>query len=149
MTNAQKRTTLLAAIVAGTALAAGGCGDRQPTDTMGQKLDRGADKVAKSGETVGQQFDRGADKIASVAERATTKAEAAVDDAAITTKVKSAVLAEPGLKTLEIGVETKNGVVTLSGVVDTPALKERATQITNQVDGVSSVVDNLRIKSPV
>lgn len=129
MTNAYKRTTLLAVILAGTALATAGCGNRTPGDTTSQKMDRAGDKVA------------------SATERAATKTGVVVEDATITTKVKSAVLAEPGLKTLQIGVDTKDGVVTLSGTVDTPVLKERAMQIAQQVDGVRSVVDNLSIKT--
>jgi hyperosmotically inducible protein len=140
MTNTYKRTTLLAAILAGTALATAGCGDRTPGQTVGQKMDRATDKVASSTE-------RATDKVASATERAATKTGAAVEDTAITTKVKSAVLAEPGLKTLQIGVDTKDGVVTLSGTVDTPVLKERAMQVAQQVDGVKSVVDNLAIKT--
>ena len=129
MIQAHKRMTLLAAIVAGTALMSAGCSDRHPGETAGQKLDRTADKVA------------------SATERATKETAVVVDDAAITTKVKSAVFAEPGLKTLQINVETKDGVVTLSGTVDNPGLKERAMQIAQHVDGVRSVVDNLAIKS--
>ena len=129
MINTYKRTTLLAAILAGTALATAGCSDRQPGQTVGQKVDRAADKVASS------------------TERAAAKTGVVVEDTAITTKVKSAVLAEPGLKTLQIGVDTKDGVVTLSGTVDTPVMKDRAMQIAQQVDGVRSVVDNLAIKT--
>ena len=129
MIQAHKRMTLLAAIVAGTALMSAGCSDRHPGETAGQKLDRTADKVATA------------------TERATKETAVVVDDAAITTKVKSAVFAEPGLKTLQINVETKDGVVTLSGTVDNPGLKERAMQIAQHVDGVRSVVDNLAIKS--
>jgi len=140
MTNAYKRTTLLAAILAGTALVTAGCGDRNSGQTVGQKVDRAADKVAASTE-------RATDKVAASTERAAAKTGVVVEDATITTKVKSAVLAEPGLKTLQIGVDTKDGVVTLSGTVDTPVLKERAMQIAQQVDGVKSVVDNLAIKT--
>lgn len=129
MIDAHKRITLLAAIVAGTALASAGCSDRKPAETAGQKLDRSTEKVAAA------------------TERATKETAIVVDDAAITTKVKSAVFAEPGLKTLQINVDTKDGVVTLSGTVDTPVLKERAMQIAQHVDGVRSVVDNLAIKS--
>ena len=129
MIHAHKRMTLLAAIVAGTALMSAGCSDRTPSETAGQKLDRSADKVAAA------------------TERATKETAVVVDDAAITTKVKTAVLAEPGLKTLQINVDTKDGVVTLSGTVDTPVLKERAMQIAQQTNGVRSVVDNLAIKS--
>jgi len=129
MIQAHKRMTLLAAIVAGTALMSAGCSDRTPGDTAGQKLDRATDKMA------------------SATERATNKTAAVVDDAAITTKVKSAVFAEPGLKTLQINVDTKDAVVTLSGTVDTPDLKQKAMEIAQHVDGVRSVVDNLAIKS--
>jgi hypothetical protein len=127
MTHAYKRNTLLAALVAAVALTSAGCN--------------------KSPETVGQKVDRTADKVAATTERATKETAVVVDDAAITTKVKSAVLAEPGLKTLQINVDTKNAVVTLSGTVDTPALKERAMQITQSVEGVRSVVDNLSVKT--
>ncbi len=129
MINVHQRRILFAAILAGMALLASGCGQHNSAETTGQKIDRAADKVAAA------------------TERATDKAGVAVDDAAITTKVKSAVFAEPGLKTLQIGVETKDGVVTLSGAVDTPVLKDRAMEIAQHVDGVRSVVDNLAIKS--
>ena len=128
MTHAYKRTTLLAALVAAVALTSAGCNRQSP-------------------ETVGQKVDRASDKMAAATERATKETAVVVDDAAITTKVKSAVFAEPGLKTLQINVDTKDAVVTLSGTVDTPALKERAMQITQSVEGVRSVVDNLSIKS--
>ena len=129
MTNTRKRTTLLAALLAGAAVMTTACGDRQPAETAGRKLDRATDQVAAA------------------TDRATAKAAVAVDDAAITTKVKSAVFAEPGLKTLQIGVDTKDGVVTLSGTVDTPVMKERAMQIAQHVEGVRSVVDNIAIKT--
>ena len=129
MINAHQRSILFAAILAGTAVMAGGCGQRSSTPTTGQNINSTADKVAAA------------------TERATDKAATAVDDTAITTKVKSAVLAEPGLKSLQIGVDTKDGVVTLSGAVDTPDMKDRAMQIAQHVDGVRSVVDNLAIKS--
>jgi hyperosmotically inducible protein len=133
--NTQRRTTLLAAIMAGTALLTVGCSDNR-NETTGQAVDRTANKMAAA-------TDRATDKAAN----ATDKAIVAVDDTAITTKVKGAVMAEPGLKTLQIDVDTKNGVVTLTGTVDNPTLKERATQIAQNVDGVRSVVDHLVVKA--
>jgi len=70
-----------------------------------------------------------------------------VDDTAITTKVKTAILAEPGLRALQINVDTKDAVVTLTGTVDSPPLKERAKEVASNVAGVRSVVDNLTTKS--
>ena len=125
----RNRMTLLAALIAGTALVSAGCSDRNPNATAGQKVDRAAEKVAAT------------------TDRAATQTAVAVDDTAITTKVKAAVFAEPGLKTLQIDVDTKNGVVTLSGTVDSPAMKERASQVAQSVGGVRSVVDNLAVKS--
>jgi osmotically-inducible protein OsmY len=69
-----------------------------------------------------------------------------VDDAAITTKVKSAILAEPGLKTFQIGVETYKNVVQLSGFVDTAQEKTRAAEVAAGVSGVRSVRNNLVVK---
>jgi hyperosmotically inducible protein len=69
-----------------------------------------------------------------------------VDDATITTKVKTAVLAEPGLKSLQIGVETYKDVVQLSGFVDTEQAKAKAGDVAAKVPGVVSVRNNLIVK---
>ena len=78
---------------------------------------------------------------------ATDKVAVAVDDSAVTAKVKAALLAEPGLKSLQIGVDTKNGAVTLSGAVDSAASRDRAKEVAGGVNGVSTVVDQLTVKS--
>jgi len=70
-----------------------------------------------------------------------------VDDAALTTKVKTALMAEPGLRSLEINVDTRDNVVTLNGTVDSQEKKQRAMQIAQGVEGVKSVSDNLVVKS--
>ncbi len=108
-------------------------------------LAAGCDRPA-SETRAGQALNRSADSVASATDRATAKASAAVDDAAITAKVKSAVIAEPGLKALQINVDTHNAVVTLTGTVADDGLKTRAMQIAQNVEGVRSVVDNLEVK---
>lgn len=69
-----------------------------------------------------------------------------VDDTLITTKVKAAILAEPGLKSAEINVETFKGVVQLSGFVSSQANANRAVEISRGVGGVGSVKNDMRIK---
>ena len=69
-----------------------------------------------------------------------------VDDAAITTKVKAAIFNEPGLKSMEINVETFKGVVQLSGFVSSRADINRATEVARGVKGVSSVKNDMRVK---
>ena len=113
----------------GIALTATGCDQRNTSETVGQKLERATDKVAASSSDA-------ANKTAEV-----------MDDTALTAKVKAAILAEPGLRSLQIGVETRDAVVTLSGAVDSPPLKERARQVAQSVAGVRDVVDNLVAKS--
>jgi hyperosmotically inducible protein len=70
-----------------------------------------------------------------------------LDDAAITTKVKAALAADPGLKTLvDTSVRTDRGVVTLSGVADSPEIKARAAQVAASVPGVRAVKNDLVVK---
>src|SRR3954469_20817051 len=62
-----------------------------------------------------------------------------VDDSVITTKVKTAILAEPGLKVSEINVETFKGIVQLSGFVSTRSDADSAIRLAHNVEGVKSV----------
>lgn len=69
-----------------------------------------------------------------------------VDDAAITTKVKAAILGESTLKVAEINVETFKGVVQLSGFVSSASDIPTAVRIARQVAGVTSVTNSLQVK---
>ena len=69
-----------------------------------------------------------------------------VDDSLITTKVKAAILNEPGLKVAEINVETFKGVVQLSGFVSSKADETKAVDVARGVKGVKSVKDDMRLK---
>jgi len=69
-----------------------------------------------------------------------------VDDTAITTKVKSALLGDGAVKSFEIKVETFKGVVQLSGFVDTEDQRSAATRDAMSVNGVKDVKDNLTLK---
>jgi osmotically-inducible protein OsmY len=69
-----------------------------------------------------------------------------VDDSAITTKVKTAILGDPALKTLQISVTTYKGVVQLSGFVDSKEMVARAGEVAGQVSGVREVKNDLIVK---
>ena len=69
-----------------------------------------------------------------------------VDDTVITTKVKAAILNEPGLKSAEINVETFKGVVQLSGFVSSQADINKAVEVARGVNGVKSVKHDMRLK---
>ncbi len=67
-------------------------------------------------------------------------------DAAITAKVKTALIREPGVKAAAINVETFRGVVQLSGFVDTQDMADRAVAAASRVGGVKSVKNDMRLK---
>ena len=69
-----------------------------------------------------------------------------IDDTVITTKVKAAILNEPGLKSAQINVETFKGTVQLSGFVTTNSEVARAGDVTRQVKGVQSVKNDIRLR---
>ena len=69
-------------------------------------------------------------------------------DATLTTKVKSALAADVGLRTLTgISVDSDGSTVTLKGSVDTAANKSRAEQVARGVDGVASVKNELTVSA--
>ena len=111
--------------------------------------DKKEDSAERAGESIDRATDRAGDKMdeasRNIGEQG-EKAGNAIDDAAITTKVKAAILAEPGLKVLQIDVDTKNGVTTLSGAVDSQASIDKAKEVTAAVTGVKSVENNLTVK---
>jgi osmotically-inducible protein OsmY len=67
-------------------------------------------------------------------------------DAWITTKVKATLAGHKNVSAVGTNVDTKNGVVTLSGEVDTQAEKELAGRYVREVDGVRSVNNRLVVK---
>jgi hyperosmotically inducible protein len=70
----------------------------------------------------------------------------AVGDATITSDVKARLLADSDVSGLRIDVDTRNGVVTLSGAVSTAAQKSRAAEIAAKADNVVRVEDNLLVQ---
>jgi c(7)-type cytochrome triheme protein len=87
----------------------------------------------------------GADKAAATTSKKETPGEY-IDDAAITTKVKAAVLEEPSLKSAEINVETYKGIVQLSGFVRSRADINKAVAVAKGVKGVKSVKNDMILK---
>ena len=68
------------------------------------------------------------------------------DDAGISTKVRSKIVADDDLKLRQIDVETLKGVVQLSGFVSTMAEKTKAGKVAADTDGVRSVKNNIVIR---
>ena len=110
-----------------------------PAESAGKKIDL---TVQDAGKAIGQTVDKVGEKMAVQGE----KAEVAMEDTEITTKVKAAIFAEPGLETLQISVDTVKGVVTLGGSVDSAPHSDRAKALAVAVSGVKEVNNQLAIK---
>ncbi len=68
-----------------------------------------------------------------------------IDDAAITTKEKAALLREH----IHVNVDTNRGMVALNGFVNSPEEKARAEQVARSVSGIQGVQNNLTVKTQV
>jgi osmotically-inducible protein OsmY len=68
-----------------------------------------------------------------------------VDDATISTRVKTALINAPDVGALSIDVDTFKGVVTLSGRVKTQDEASRALTVAQGIDGVREVKSALQV----
>ena len=73
---------------------------------------------------------------------------AAVSDSDLTLRVKSALIGNPETKARQIDVTTENGVVLLSGFVDSNEERDEAANVAKTVQGVKAVDNGLQLKPP-
>lgn len=76
----------------------------------------------------------------------TTTLGSQVDDTVVTSTVKSALLADPTINSFDLQVETRNGIVQLSGFVDEQAQIDKALAIAHAVAGVTTVETGVTLK---
>jgi hyperosmotically inducible periplasmic protein len=70
-----------------------------------------------------------------------------IDDAAVTTAVKTKLTGDKASNFTRIDVDTRQGTVYLTGIVKDPETKSRAVSLAGQVNGVRKVVDNLQVEN--
>lgn len=68
-----------------------------------------------------------------------------IDDANLTARVKAALIDTPEVPARKIDVDSQNGEVILTGVVDTREQKEKAVAVARKVEGARKVIDNLQV----
>jgi len=69
-----------------------------------------------------------------------------IDDSVITAAVKDAIFDEPSLKVFQISVETYQGIVALSGSVDSQKAVDKVGEIVRKIEGVKSIKNDLIVK---
>jgi osmotically-inducible protein OsmY len=124
------------AFLAAAALAVAGC-ERQDESASNVSAQKSDNTSASTGTTDRNTVETA--RLRGMGER--------VDDAAMTTKVKLALASSIGKSSTQINVDTRAAVVTLTGEVDTPDIRDRADAAVLEVAGVKSVIDNIVVKS--
>jgi len=75
----------------------------------------------------------------------TQSAETQIDDATIGTAVKAKITADPELNPFEIDVDVDEGMVRLSGVVESASDRTEAERLARNTDGVRGVRNDLTV----
>jgi osmotically-inducible protein OsmY len=113
--------------------ATGSAAERPVATTGSQGID--TSRARQAGAEIGEKVAVGA-----------SKAERAIADGTLTAKIKSKMALDDTIKARRIDVDTDGTIVTLTGTVETPAQKARALQLARETDGVTRVVDRLRVE---
>jgi len=107
----------------------------RPVATTGTTPSIDTAKARETGAAIGEKVADGANR-----------AEHALEDGAVTAKIKSKMALDDSVKALDINVDTNAGVVTLRGTVNSQAEKTRALQLARETSGVKSVQDKLVVR---
>ena len=122
------RKSRVVVLLAMAALLTTACGPGRDADTVAKTDAAAAGFVSKGGEN-------------------TVGTDQSIEDSELATKVRAAILADPVLASQHIVVEADDAAVTLTGIVDSPALRERAEELAGSVEGVAQVQDRLQLRS--
>ena len=103
----------------------------RPVGTSGASTERAREIGAEVGERTAV--------VASEAKRVLT-------DGQVTAKIKAKMALDDSVKALSVDVDTRGTTVTVSGVVDSAAQRDRVLQLARETAGVTTVVDKLRVR---
>ena len=130
------RQPFLLSLLAATVLGLCACSDNNSAENVGQKLDK-ATESAK--ETLAESSD--------AVRREAAKTDAVFKDVALAAKVEAEIRKDSTLKASNISVDSQDGVVVLTGMVEKPVDAIRAVQIARAVEDVKSVESKLAVRS--
>ncbi len=85
------------------------------------------------------------DELKDRAARAAQRVDETLADSALTTKIMAKIALDDTVKSSDVRVHTKDGVVTLSGTVSSSAKQERILQLARETTGVKSVVNEIKL----
>jgi hyperosmotically inducible protein len=107
----------------------------RPVGTSGTAPKIDTERAREAGAAIGEKVAAGANE-----------AERVLTDAGRTAKIKSKMALDDTVKARTIDVTTSNGIVTLTGTVGSEAERAKAVQLAKETQGVTLVVDHLRVR---
>ncbi|WP_417447597.1 BON domain-containing protein [Idiomarina abyssalis] len=128
------KTALPASLIALSMLTLSGCSEAE------------TEKAESKAESAMQETEEKAKEAKSYTEQKAKDAGEYVDDAVITTKVKAVIFEDDNLSSMDINVETNNGIVQLSGFVDNEADIDTAENLAATVKGVKDIENDIQVR---
>ena len=104
-----------------------------PTTGIVDEIDR--ERAREAGAEIGETVAVGAER-----------AQRALTEGSLTAKIKSKMALDDTLEAAQVDVDTDGSVVTLRGTVDSEAERTRAVQLARETAGVTSVVNELKVR---
>ncbi len=143
--------------------------DRQATADAQRSATTAGQKVERALERTGEKLAEASEKVAASVKEAvksdgnastttitagpttsvsglSAQTRGALADTAITASIKTDFLKDPDLSVLKIDVDTRDGVVTLNGLADNEAARDRAGKLAGAIKGVREVRNHLTVK---
>ena len=139
------RPLLALACSAAVLLALTACNKQDDGKTVGQSIDSGIAKTEQVAKDAGNTVKDASKEAQAAGSQAGASMGEKIDDVTITAKVSGSLAKDPDLSAIKINVDTKDGVVTLNGPAPTAAAKDKATAIAKEVQGVTSVNNQLMV----
>ena len=110
-------------------------------------MQRAAENTKAAGANAVQEFKEAGAKIGQSSSPASSDTERKLSDSQITARVNAGLAADKDLSAIRIDVDTKDGVVRLTGPAPTTKAKARATEVARAVKGVTSVQNHLTVRA--
>lgn len=120
----------------------------QALATAKDKLTQAGHELAQAGRKTEQTVDNAVNDASAKGRNGNVASAAGsrFDDAAITASIEADFLKDPDLSVLKIDVDTHDGVVTLNGLAENDAARQRAERIAGSIKGVKTVRNYLVVK---
>ena len=119
---------------------------REAGAKVGEKTAEAADKTAAAAQVAKEKTAEAAEVAKEKTAEAAVRARTALSEGSLTAKIKAKMALDDHVKALSLNVDTVGTVVTVSGIVNSEAERDRALHLARDTAGVTQVVDRLQIR---